>query len=237
MSPYMTRNDSIQKGGHADVRPDRAGADMNVEPFAFRPLQLVALVDTKSLDNLESLGGVEALLDGLGTDGARGLRTTKQSGSPDPDPGIWGINDAVTHLAWNWRLCRDRPQCREQQVSEALLVWTVPLPSKFQHRKRYKVYRAYMNIISFLDVRESAYLSLWPALHNKVLVSLKIYHTVSLDLISISQTLLSIAPRVSLDLSVFLNFAQSRPGGVPPWIGLNALLSSWPSLLSALFVL
>lgn len=58
----------------------------------------MALVDSKSLGNLEKLGGIDGLLNGLGTNPRRGLHTTRgqrlgQSGSTDLDQ---GINSAVT---------------------------------------------------------------------------------------------------------------------------------------------
>ena len=46
---------------------------VNPAPFAFRPYTLASLLDPKNIDLLESLGGVRALLKGLGTNGSRGL--------------------------------------------------------------------------------------------------------------------------------------------------------------------
>jgi Ca2+-transporting ATPase len=81
-----------QKGDIADGKRKGAGlarpatldlkqeADLDVHPFAFKPLQLAGLVDPKSLETLESMGGVDALLRGLGTHTAHGLST--ESGSP-----------------------------------------------------------------------------------------------------------------------------------------------------------
>ena len=62
---------------------------MDVHPFAFKPLQLASLVDPKSLESLESLGGVDAILRGLGTQPTHGLSTklvppSSHMGSPEP---------------------------------------------------------------------------------------------------------------------------------------------------------
>ncbi|KAH9159735.1 calcium-translocating P-type ATPase [Lactarius sanguifluus] len=66
--------------GETDIGLDTTQeADLNVEPFAFNPLQLTSLVDSKSLENLESLGGVKGLLRGLGTDHIRGLSEQHES--------------------------------------------------------------------------------------------------------------------------------------------------------------
>ncbi|KAI9463279.1 calcium-translocating P-type ATPase [Lactarius psammicola] len=65
----------------------RQEAGMNVEPFAFKSLQLTGLVGPKNLENLENLGGVDGLIRGLGTNRLRGLSTKPtppgQLGSPD----------------------------------------------------------------------------------------------------------------------------------------------------------
>jgi P-type Ca2+ transporter type 2C len=95
-----TRNDG-QRGDNADAKRKGAQlarpamldlkqeADLDVLPFAFKPLQLASLVDPKSLEALESMGGVSALLRGLGTHPTHGLST--EPGSPlthiaSPDP-------------------------------------------------------------------------------------------------------------------------------------------------------
>ena len=97
-----TRNDG-QKGDNADVKRKGAElarpvvldlkqeADLDVHPFAFKPLQLASLVDPKSLEALEELGGVNALLRGLGTHATHGLSTeteTPPSHLASPDPAI-----------------------------------------------------------------------------------------------------------------------------------------------------
>ena len=98
--PDTTRNDG-QKGGNPDAERKAArfappamldlkqDADLDVHPFAFNPLQLASLVDQKSLQSLESTGGVDALRHGLGTHPNHGLST--EPGLPparltSPDP-------------------------------------------------------------------------------------------------------------------------------------------------------
>ncbi|KAJ3716135.1 Ca-transporting ATPase [Lentinula raphanica] len=49
--------------------------DVDPAPFAFSPLALARLLDPKSYDALEVLGGIHGILYGLGTDPARGLVT------------------------------------------------------------------------------------------------------------------------------------------------------------------
>jgi Ca2+-transporting ATPase len=82
-----TTRDDGQKGDNADVNRQGAQlarpaaldlkqeADLDVRPFAFKPLQLASLVDPKSLETLEGMGGVDALLSGLGSHPTHGLTT------------------------------------------------------------------------------------------------------------------------------------------------------------------
>ncbi|KIJ51508.1 hypothetical protein M422DRAFT_157926 [Sphaerobolus stellatus SS14] len=46
---------------------------MDPTPFTFKPLQLAALCDPKSIEALKSLGGIDAVIKGLGTHGKHGL--------------------------------------------------------------------------------------------------------------------------------------------------------------------
>ena len=95
-----TRNEG-QRGDSTDVKRNGAQlarpavldlkqeADLDVQPFGFKPLQLASLVDPKSLETLESIGGVDTLLLGLGTRITHGLSTKRggppsHPGSPDP---------------------------------------------------------------------------------------------------------------------------------------------------------
>ena len=66
---------------------------MNVHPFAFKPLQLASLVDPKNLESwtLEGMGGVDALLRGLGAHSTHGLSIetmTPPTHFASPDPAV-----------------------------------------------------------------------------------------------------------------------------------------------------
>jgi len=94
-----TRNDGQEDNSHVKrkgpelARPAvldlKQEADLDVHPFAFNPLQLASLVDPKSLESLENMGGVDAILRGLGTRPNHGLSTklgqapSHAAGSPD----------------------------------------------------------------------------------------------------------------------------------------------------------
>jgi hypothetical protein len=89
MGSDTTRNDNVQRGDNSGIKRKEAElarpavldlkqeADLNIEPFAFKPLQVASLVDPKSLENLEKLCGVEGLLRGLGTNRLHGLNTKR----------------------------------------------------------------------------------------------------------------------------------------------------------------
>ena len=105
-----THNDG-QKGDNADskgkgaelARPAmldlKQEADLDVRPFAFKPLQLASLVDPKSLETLENMGGIGALLRGLGTHPTHGLST--ESGTPPAhlaSPDLTLQSSTVSHV-------------------------------------------------------------------------------------------------------------------------------------------
>ncbi|KAG2361782.1 hypothetical protein BDR07DRAFT_1485475 [Suillus spraguei] len=66
---------------------------VNPRPFKFRPVELASLLDPKNLDALQKLGGIDGLLDGLGTDSSQGL---KPVGTPDNKPGA-GVGASQRH--------------------------------------------------------------------------------------------------------------------------------------------
>lgn len=49
-------------------------------PFKEKPSRLAMLVDPKSLEDLEKMGGIQGLLDGLGADGTKGLLVGTEEG-------------------------------------------------------------------------------------------------------------------------------------------------------------
>jgi hypothetical protein len=208
----IARNYSIQKGNNAGVRPDSAEPHLNVEPFAFKQLQLVALIDPKNLENLDSLGGVKGLLHGLKTDRVCGLNTKlSQPGSPDLE-----TNNAVTPFGVEWTLMTTLPAVSTASLGRsASLKFSVPHEATIEDRQR--VYNILPHCLSKRLLRLSWS---WLALHDKVLVSRKISHSATLNLLSTSQVFLSIAAVASLALGVCLDFSSTRAEGELPvdWV-------------------
>ncbi|KAI9449867.1 calcium-translocating P-type ATPase [Lactarius psammicola] len=189
-------------------------ADLNVEPFAFRPLQLTDLIGPKSLENLESLGGVDGLLRGLGTDRLRGLNTKftspSQSGSHEP-----GTANAET--PYGVETTSPQPNITITSptgVSEGSS--GVGRPTSFKSsaaayeaniEDRQRIYGP-----NILPQRQSKSLLqlMWLAFQDKVTV------------------LLSIAAIVSLALGLFQDFGTTRPEGKPPvdWVEGVAIIAA-----------
>ncbi len=67
--PGVQEDDAQKRMTHLDPTKDTT----DPTPFEHNPSQLAVLLDPKSLEGLEALGGIEGVLHGLGTDGLRGL--------------------------------------------------------------------------------------------------------------------------------------------------------------------
>ena len=179
MGSDITRNDSFLEGDNGVVRLDSATANSNVDLHAFKPLELVALVDHKSLDNLESLGGVEGLLYGLGTNRRRGLKTTRRSRSPDPPAGIREIS-AVSPFGVELALMP--PFGGAFGVDSS-----TPLENSISHEATIEDrQRTYRHNMPLRRPSKRLLFFMWLALYDKVIVSLKTLNTISLELIGAS---------------------------------------------------
>lgn len=183
MASDITRNDSIQNGDHAAVRLGSAESDSNVNPFAFKLVQLVTLVDSKSLENLEILGGVEGLLYGLGTDRLRGL-STKVTGRSHCGPSDPVIINAITSSA-----AEKTPSISPTGVlvseglqrAESLCGYGVHRPASLKIPAPYEAtiedrQRIYGQNILPRRPGNGVLLLMWLALHDKVIVSAKTSH-------------------------------------------------------------
>ena len=62
--------------------------DIDPAPFAFKPYHLASLVDPKNLEALETMGGINGLLAGLGVDPTNGLNTVGTL-TPSEEGGGW----------------------------------------------------------------------------------------------------------------------------------------------------
>jgi len=91
---YGSTDDGYASGstsGKGKARSDSSeasepiGADVDLGPFAFQPRTLAGLVDPKSLESLELMGGEEGLMKGLGTHPTKGLSRRCYSSSEAND--------------------------------------------------------------------------------------------------------------------------------------------------------
>ncbi|OAX36045.1 calcium-translocating P-type ATPase, partial [Rhizopogon vinicolor AM-OR11-026] len=162
------------------------------QPFKFRPFELASLLDPKNLDELEALGGVDALLDGLGTHRSRGV-TIDSRGSSDGRPGA-GVGASQRHNRMD-----EHPQstitvtARQDGVDERSDPHLAPLSERR---------RVFGENVLPQRASKSLLALMWLALKDKVLV------------------LLSIAAVVSLALGLFQDFGTPLPEGEPPvdWV-------------------
>ncbi|KAI0033543.1 hypothetical protein K488DRAFT_47506 [Vararia minispora EC-137] len=167
-------------------------SDTDPAPFAFKPLQLANLVDPKSFESLEEMGGISGLLLGLGTHRTRGLGGAvgplacddqdKKSVTFAPSEESTVPDAAVTHLHHG---------AASQPSSDAF-------SASFDDRKR--IFG--LNVVP-VRPRKTIWRLMWTALSEKVLV------------------LLSIAAVVSLALGFFQDFGPvQRTPGKPPidWV-------------------
>ncbi|KAF8267736.1 hypothetical protein EI94DRAFT_1801308 [Lactarius quietus] len=208
----MTPNFIAPEGDHADVKPSgtetvrttvleiKQEVDLNVEPFAFKPLQLAGLVDPKSLENLQSLGGVEVLLRGLGTDRSRGLnanlnaKPTRRLESSDLRSRSPDLGFSPHHV----------------EVITSPLAVSLKSSASVQEATIEDRQRIYGKNILPQRPRKSLLRLMWMALRDKVIV------------------LLSLATAISLALGIFQDFGTRRPEGEPPvdWVAGVAIMAT-----------
>ncbi|KAH9023999.1 calcium-translocating P-type ATPase [Lactarius deliciosus] len=174
-------------------------ANLNVEPFVFKPAQLAYL--PKSLENLERLGGVESLLRGLRTNRLRGL-STKYTQPMPRDP--WTIN-AVTpdgvEIKPNTLITSRVPEGMEGIASlagDSGVGRSASSNSAGVHEATIEVrQRIYGHNIPPQRPTKGLLLLMWLAIQNKLLV------------------LLLIAALVLLSLDLFQDFRTTHPQGEP----------------------
>ncbi|KAH9025710.1 hypothetical protein EDB83DRAFT_2526782 [Lactarius deliciosus] len=186
--------------GETDVGLDTTRADLNVKPFAFKPLQLASLVNPKSLKNLEKLGGAEGLLCGLGTDRVRGLSTTGY-GSRDSGTNA-ATSDGVEMTSFRPNIALTSPTCvTEGPKSTATLGGGsgVGRPSSPNSASAYESttkdrQRIYGQNIFSQRPRKSLLSLMWLAIQDKVLILLSTAAVASLVL-GLSQDLGTTLPQ------------------------------------------
>ena len=82
---------AIEEPRNVRVDLEQDSDDADHAPFLFKPFKLASMLDPKDLEVLEALGGINALLKGLGTNPTRGLGSKALMGSdgrPGPGEGV-----------------------------------------------------------------------------------------------------------------------------------------------------
>lgn len=74
--------EKLKRGEFASSRLDPETDTTDPTPFKEKPAVLAMMVDPKSLEELEKIGGTKGLLAGLGVDPKRGLTTSSSGGAP-----------------------------------------------------------------------------------------------------------------------------------------------------------
>ncbi|KAJ7475762.1 calcium-transporting ATPase [Mycena latifolia] len=186
--------------------PAELSTDTDPTPFHFRSNDLAMMLDPKNLDTLRSFGGVEGLLDGLGTTSDIGLggpslgRSTTGFSGNGPGDGRPGAGVGASQ--------RHDPEKGADTVPAITL--TDPSGEKSADWNSKAAFAA------ALDVRRRIYgENVLPRRATKSL--LQLMYTAMKDKVLI---LLSIAAVVSLALGLFQDFGTPRPDNEPPvdWV-------------------
>ncbi|KAJ7494644.1 Ca-transporting ATPase [Mycena galericulata] len=172
--------------------------DTDPAPFRFRSNDLAMMLDPKNLDTLEYMGGIEGLLESLGTThdmGLSGASLARSTSGPGPGDGRPGAGVGASH--------RHEPQKGEDAVPAIML--TDPEGEKRTDWNSAPAFAA------SLDVRRRIYgENILPRRATKSLLSLMF--TALKDKVLV---LLSIAAVVSLALGFFQDFGTPLPAGQP----------------------
>ncbi|KAG2355509.1 hypothetical protein BDR07DRAFT_1303134 [Suillus spraguei] len=139
---------------------------VNPRPFKFRPVELASLLDSKNLDALEALGGIDGLLDGLGTDRSRGLTIV----TPDNRSGA-GVVASQRHVREPLSGVPTPQGHAEVEVADD------PHSASMEDRKR-----VFGDNVLPHRISKSLLALMWLALQDKVLILLSIAAIVSLAL-------------------------------------------------------
>ncbi|KAG2341321.1 calcium-translocating P-type ATPase [Suillus weaverae] len=135
-------------------------------PFKFRPVELASLLDPKNLDALEAFGGIDGLLEGLGTSCSKGLTLT---GTADNRSGA-GVGASQRH---------DRQPLSIPTPHDHAEVEVADDPHSALMEDRRRVFGE--NVLP-QRTSKSLLAFMWLALQDKVLILLSIAAVVSLAL-------------------------------------------------------
>ncbi|KAJ7284885.1 calcium-transporting ATPase [Mycena rebaudengoi] len=197
-----TRADKATKEKKGDAPHEvELEEDSDPAPFHFRPNRLAMLLDPKNLDGLEEMGGIDGVLEGLGTTIQTGLSTASLTrtatglsgqGPGDGRPGA-GVGASQRH----------DPQKGEEKVPAITLTDPEGEPKK--------EWNSDAAFAASIDVRRRVYgHNVLPSRPSKTL--LQLMWTAMKDKVLV---LLSIAAVISLALGLFQDFGTTREKNEP----------------------
>lgn len=158
-------------------------------PFDHRPLRLASLVDPKNLQALEDLGGIQALIDGLGTNASKGLSKRALGVSTEaPGKDISDISE------------KDEPSSK-------------PFTGTVEDRRR-----VYGSNSLPTRASKSLWMFMWLAFQDRVLVRLFVFSFILLSLYGNSSHLISIIYQILLSIAAVVSLALGlyQDLGTPP---------------------
>ena len=185
------------------------------DPFKLRPFELASLLDPKCLEAFSALGGVDAILEGLGTHRTRGL-TIVSRGSSDSRPGTSQRQDQMDkHPLPTIAVTALHEVSQDEENSD-------PHLASLSERRR-----LFGENVLPQRASKSLLALMWLTLKDKVLVHIILYRFSIIFILFISRSCcLSQWLSLRLALGLFQDFGTPLPAGQLPvdWVESIAIM-------------
>ncbi|PVG04175.1 calcium-translocating P-type ATPase [Serendipita vermifera] len=112
-----------KKEEEEQAKPHEIADVADPAPFAFRPKQLAELAESKSLKAIDDIGGVDKLIEGLGTDKAKGLSAHATGQAPEGDEKSGGEGAFSATIQDRQRVFGTNTMPAKKSKSLLMLMW------------------------------------------------------------------------------------------------------------------